>query len=410
MTQAPPSDSGGSSPLDPRRETEARRDENLARIGRVVAVMSGKGGVGKSTVATAIALGLARRGHRTGLLDVDFHGPTVPTLLGIIGARPAAGPDGSGLEPIQVEPNLSVMSLGLLLGASDDAVIWRGPMKIGVINQLLGEVVWGDLDVLVVDCPPGTGDEPLSIGQVIPTAEVVMVGTPQEVAMADVRKAISFCGKLGLRVLGLVETMGTLRCPGCGEEVPLFRRAAASRPESVPLLAEVPFDPALQAACDSGTLGAFLAAGGPSARALEALVERVALGPDGSADKAKIENHHPNQEGEGTMRYAIPTADGKLAMHFGHADSFTLVDVSDGQITAVRSATPPAHAPGVLPAWLKENGVNRIIAGGMGSRAKDLFTRSGIQVVVGASAVAAEELVKQHLAGTLKTGDNVCDH
>ena len=408
MTQAPPSDSGGSSPPDPRREIEARRDENLARIGRVIAVMSGKGGVGKSTVAAALALGLARQGRRTGLLDVDFHGPTVPTLLGIRGARPAAGPNGSGLQPIEVEPNLSVMSLGLLLGAGDEAVIWRGPMKIGVINQLLGEVAWGDLDVLVLDCPPGTGDEPLSIAQVIPTAEVVLVGTPQEVAMADVRKAIFFCGKLGLGLLGLVETMGTLRCPGCGEEVPLFRRAAASRPESVPLLAEVPFDPALQSACDSGTLGAFLAAGGPTARTLEALAERIGGNRALSAEHPAIGTRR-NNKGE-NMRYAIPTVDGVLAMHFGHADSFTFVDVSDNRITAVRSATPPAHAPGVLPAWLKENGVDIVIAGGMGSRAQDLFTRSGVRVVVGASSVAAEELVKQHLAGTLKTGDNICDH
>ncbi|MGB2754490.1 MAG: P-loop NTPase [Phycisphaerae bacterium] len=408
MTQAPPSDSGSLSPPDQRREIESRRDENLARIGRVVAVMSGKGGVGKSTLATALALGLARRGKRTGLLDVDFHGPTVPTLLGITGARPAAGPNGSGLQPIQVEPNLSVMSLGFLLGAGDEAVIWRGPMKIGVINQLLGEVAWGDLDVLVLDCPPGTGDEPLSIGQVIPTAEVVMVGTPQEVAMADVRKAISFCGKLGLPVLGLVETMGTLRCPGCGEEVALFRRAAASRPNSVPLLAEVPFDPALQAACDSGTLGAFLAAGEPTARALLALAEHVGARPIPATRTTNSVNPQTNKGGQ--MRYAIPTADGVLAMHFGHADSFTFVDVADGRITDVRSATPPAHAPGVLPAWLKENGVDIIIAGGMGSRARDLFTRNGIAVVVGAPSTAAEALVNQHLAGTLKTGDNVCDH
>ena len=110
------------------------------------------------------------------------------------------------------------------------------------------------------------------------------------------------------------------------------------------------------------------------------------------------------------MRYAIPTADGKLAMHFGHADSFTFVDVSDGQITAVQSATPPAHAPGVLPAWLKENGVDMVIAGGMGSRAQDLFTRSGVQVVVGAAAASPEELVRQHTGGTLRTGTNVCDH
>ncbi|MGB2967928.1 MAG: P-loop NTPase, partial [Phycisphaerae bacterium] len=211
MSRTQPANPENLSPADRRRELESRRDENLARIGRVVAVMSGKGGVGKSTVAAALALGLARGGLKTGLLDVDFHGPSVPTLLGLADRRPES--DGETLRPIRVEPNLAVMSLGLLLGAGDDAVIWRGPMKIGVINQLLGEVAWGDLDVLVIDCPPGTGDEPLSLAQVIPLAQVVMVGTPQEVAMADVRKAISFCGKLHLQVLGLVETMGTVRCP-----------------------------------------------------------------------------------------------------------------------------------------------------------------------------------------------------
>jgi len=406
MSTTPPTNPENLSPAGRRRELEARRDENLSHISRVVAVMSGKGGVGKSTVAAALALGLARRGLKTGLLDVDFHGPSVPTLLGLADRRPES--DGEALEPIRVERNLAVMSLGLLLGTGDEAVIWRGPMKIGVINQLLGEVAWGNLDVLVIDCPPGTGDEPLSIGQVIPTAEVVMVGTPQEVAMADVRKAISFCGKLGLRVLGLVETMGTLRCPGCGEEVPLFRRAAASRPESAPLLAEVPFDPALQAACDSGTLGAFLAAGGPTARALEALAERIGGNRAQSAEHPAVGTKQ-NKKGE-NMRYAIPTADGRLAMHFGHADSFTLVDVSDGQITAVQSATPPAHAPGVLPAWLKEHEVNMILAGGMGSRAQALFAEHGIGVVVGAPSLTVEELVKQHLAGTLQAGDNVCDH
>ncbi|HUX01175.1 MAG: iron-sulfur cluster carrier protein MrpORP [Phycisphaerae bacterium] len=404
MSRTQPANPENLSPADRRRELESRRDENLARIGRVVAVMSGKGGVGKSTVAAALALGLARGGLKTGLLDVDFHGPSVPTLLGLADRRPES--DGETLRPIRVEPNLAVMSLGLLLGAGDDAVIWRGPMKIGVINQLLGEVAWGDLDVLVIDCPPGTGDEPLSLAQVIPLAQVVMVGTPQEVAMADVRKAISFCGKLHLQVLGLVETMGTVRCPACGADAPLFRRAAASRPPSVPLLAEVPFDPGLQAACDSGTLGAFLVEGGPTARTLEDLAERIGAGPTPAND-----NPHGNPATKGdTMRYGMPTAEGKLAMHFGHADAFTFVDVADGRITNVLQAMPPAHAPGVLPAWLKENGVDIIIAGGMGSRAQNLFTQNGIQVVVGAPSADAETLVQQHLAGTLRAGDNVCDH
>ncbi|MGB2998760.1 MAG: iron-sulfur cluster carrier protein MrpORP [Phycisphaerae bacterium] len=409
MSRTNTNDSAGPSPQDRRREIERRRDENLARIGRVVAVMSGKGGVGKSTIATALALGLARRGFRTGLLDVDFHGPTVPMLLGIRQARPTPDAETPGLEPVEVEPNLRVMSLGLLLGGGDEAVIWRGPMKIGVINQLLGEVAWGDLDILVIDCPPGTGDEPLSLGQVIPMAEIVMVGTPQEVAMADVRKAMTFCRKLGLAVLGLVETMGMLRCPHCSEEVPLFQRAASARPETAPVLAEVPFDPALHEACDSGRLAAFMSEGGPTARRFADLAERIATG--GRAAQTTITERNTSQRGgKPKMRYAIPTADGTLAMHFGHADAFTFVDVEDGKIQSTRSATPPEHAPGVLPAWLKENDVGVIIAGGVGRRAQGLFASHGIQVLVGAPAEAPESLVQRHLEGALETGENICDH
>jgi Mrp family chromosome partitioning ATPase/predicted Fe-Mo cluster-binding NifX family protein len=389
---------------DPRAALHARRDANLRRIRRVVAVMSGKGGVGKSTVAAALALALARRGKRTGLLDVDFHGPSIPTLLGLVGARPVSE-DGL-LRPTELGPDLKVMSLGLLLGPSDEAVIWRGPMKIGVIDQLLGDVAWGDLDFLVIDCPPGTGDEPLSIAQVIPSAEVVMVGTPQEVAMADVRKSAAFCRRLGLEVLGLVETMGSLACPHCGKAVPLFRAAAAARPADLPVLAEIPFDPALHEACDRGTLADFLASGSPTARRLADLAARIAQ----ATNVVPTEPASDPLKGASSMRYAIPTADGRLALHFGHVDQFTFIDVTDGTITAARTATPPPHAPGVLPAWCKEQGVGVVIAGGMGSRAQDLFAQHGIQLVIGAPADPPEDLVRRHLAGALQTGDNVCDH
>ncbi len=401
-----PSAADAASAQQQRLATERRRDANLARIGRVVAVMSGKGGVGKSTVAASLALALARLGRRTGLLDVDFHGPSVPILLGLGGAHPTS--TGHEIEPIEVEANLRVMSLGLLLEAGDEAVIWRGPMKIHVINQLLGDVAWGDLDFLVFDCPPGTGDEPLSLGQTIPTAEVIMVGTPQEVAMADVRKAVAFCRKLHLRVIGLVETMGTMRCPACGEETPLFRSRDAARPKDIPLLARIPFDPALHAACDEGRLTGFLAGEGPTADTLTELAHHiVASGP---------ESHEANQQnqnaegGQSLMRYAIPTADGRLTMHFGHVEAFALVDVEDGTVTGVRSATPPSHAPGALPAWLKQNDVGIVIVGGMGQRAQGLLTQSGIQVILGAPTQEPEELVRQHLAGTLTIGENICDH
>lgn len=407
MNPKPHSNCEGGGEADPRQATRRRRDDSLRHTGRVIAVMSGKGGVGKSTIAAALAVGLARQGHRTGLLDVDFHGPSVPTLLGI-GETRATAVDGR-LQPIRLGDNLSVMSLGLLLGEGDQAVIWRGPMKIGVIDQLLGEVAWGDLDFLVLDCPPGTGDEPLTIGQVVPAAEVVLVGTPQEVAMADVRKAVSFCHQVGLAVLGLVETMGSMRCPACGDHVPLFRGAADARPAGVRLLAEIPFDPALQAACDQGRLEAFMDEPGPTAEQLGALAREVA-GPTPATIPPTTIPESPVQGGNGTMRYAVPTEDGVLTMHFGHADVFTLVDVENGEIGRTQAVQPPPHEPGVLPRWLKEQGANIIIAGGMGQRAQSLFTENGIQVVVGAEAAPAEDLVRQHLAGTLKAGENVCDH
>ena len=389
---------------DPRQAAARRRNENLARMKRVVAVMSGKGGVGKSTVAAALALSLARSGYKTGLLDVDFHGPSIPTLLGMKGMRPAG--DGSRLEPIELESRLGVMSLGFLLDEGDDAVIWRGPMKIGVIDQLLGDVAWGDLEFLVIDCPPGTGDEPLSLAQVIGRAEVVLVGTPQEVAMADVRKSAAFCRKVGLRVRGLVETMGTVACPHCGKEAPLFRPRHGARPAALHVLAEVPFDPALHEACDEGRMAEFMAGGSQTAKRLANLATRVAAGaePDQSGETRRT------LEGASGMRYAIPTSEGVLAMHFGHVDQFTLVDVENGTVGRTQTVTPPPHAPGVLPAWLSENHVNVVIAGGMGSRAQGLFAQHGIQVVIGAPAQTPEALVQQHLAGTLKTGDNVCDH
>jgi len=396
----------GSCAADPRHATQSRRNGRLARVRRVLAVMSGKGGVGKSTIAASLALGLARAGHATGLLDIDFHGPSVPTLLGLAGCRP--GGDGQTLAPIVLDSGLRVMSLGLLLDERDDAVIWRGPMKIGVIDQLLGDVDWGDLDFLVLDCPPGTGDEPLSIAQAVPNAEVILVGTTQEVAMADVRKSAVFCHKVGLKILGLVETMASLVCPHCGKTVPLFRPAADSRPADLPVLGEVPFDAALHEACDHGTLADFLATGSPTAARLADLATRVAQGaPTATAKQDPTPTH---SKGAASMRYAIPTADGRLTMHFGHADQFTFIDVTDGKITATQTLTPPPHEPGVLPAWMHEHGVNVVIAGGMGSRAQGLFAQNGIQLIIGAPAEPPEDLVRRHLAGTLQTGDNVCDH
>jgi ATP-binding protein involved in chromosome partitioning len=226
---------------------------SLSRIQHKVLVMSGKGGVGKSSVSAGLAIQLANSGYRVGLLDVDIHGPSLAGIMGVKGLLQVS-PE-SKLTPHAVDDRLSVVSMQSLMKDHDQAVIWRGPAKTGVIRQFLGDVAWGDLDFLIIDAPPGTGDEPLSVAQTIPEAKALIVTTPQDVALSDVRKSISFCRVIGMTMLGLVENMGPFPCPCCGKSVALFKsgggEATAVRME-VPFLGTLPFDPQVVKACDSG--------------------------------------------------------------------------------------------------------------------------------------------------------------
>lgn len=200
---------------------------SLAKIKHKILVMSGKGGVGKSTTAVNLALSLAQQGNKVGLLDIDLHGPSVPTLLGLELQRPAVEND--LMLPVP-KHDIKVMSIGFLIQEQDDALIWRGPMKAGVIQQFIRDVDWGELDYLVVDCPPGTGDEPLSIAQLLDEGTgAVLVTTPQKVALVDVRKSITFCRQLKLPVYGIVENMSGFVCPKCNEVVDIFKKGADAR-------------------------------------------------------------------------------------------------------------------------------------------------------------------------------------
>lgn len=225
----------------------------LCRIGRKIVVLSGKGGVGKSTVAVNFATALMMAGKRVGLLDVDIHGPSVPTMLGV-DKQTALGSQ-EGLLPVDIG-GLKVMSIGFLLQNADDAVIWRGPMKWNVIKQFLKDVVWGDLDYLIVDSPPGTGDEPLSVFQLIGEVDgAVIVTTPQKVAEVDVRKSVTFCRQLNVPVLGVVENMSGFACPKCGEVTQILRSGGGKRLSGdmgVPFLGSIPIDPKIAEAGDNG--------------------------------------------------------------------------------------------------------------------------------------------------------------
>jgi len=226
----------------------------MAQIRHKILVLSGKGGVGKSTIAVNIAVGLGMEGKKVGLLDVDFHGPSIPTLLRL--GNQTLRTDGKNAFPLDYVYGIKVVSLGLLLPDQDEAVIWRGPLKMGVIRQFLADIQWGELDYLIIDFPPGTGDEPLSVAQMLPESDgAVIVTTPQEMSLADVRKSISFCRQVKVPVLGVVENMSGLNCPHCGKLIELFKTGGGesmAKKLKVPFLGRIPLEPAVVEASDSG--------------------------------------------------------------------------------------------------------------------------------------------------------------
>ena len=232
--------------------------------------------MGKSTVAVNLATALMLSGKRVGLLDIDIHGPSIPTMLGLTGETIISDED--GLVPIELG-DMKIMSVGFLLKDQDDAVIWRGPMKMGVIKQFIMDVVWGDLDYLIIDSPPGTGDEPLSLCQLIdPLDGAVIVTTPQKVAAVDVRKSITFCRQLHVPIIGVVENMSGFVCPKCGEITQILPTGGGKRiaeDMKVPFLGAIPMDPQIAEACDSGRVFIHHYAASNSAKIMQEIIRPI---------------------------------------------------------------------------------------------------------------------------------------
>ena len=252
--------------------------ENLKGVKHVIIVMSGKGGVGKSTVAANLGFYLSWSGNEVGLLDADIHGPTIPQMFGAGSTQLEMSPSGK-MVPAEVTPHLKVISMGFLLRSQDAPVVWRGPVKMGAIKQFLGEVDWGELDYLIIDLPPGTGDEPLSIAQLLPKADgIIIVTTPQEVALLSVRKSINFASVLNIPVLGMIENMAGFSCPHCNKEIELFRRGAAEKAASdfkVKMLGSIPVDPKIAADADKGMPFVLSENGSASANAFREIVDKL---------------------------------------------------------------------------------------------------------------------------------------
>jgi Mrp family chromosome partitioning ATPase len=266
---------------------QVRLQQKLFSIRHKIMVMSGKGGVGKSTVSVNLAASLALQGYEVGLLDADMHGPDIPRMCGVEN-RPLVS-HGKGLEPIKVFKGLKTISTGLLSQDPDKAIVWRGPLKHSAIRQFLMDVNWGDLDYLVIDLPPGTGDEPLSVAHLIKNVDgTIIVTTPQDVALLDSRKAVNFSRLLNIPVLGIVENMSGMVCPHCNEKIDLFKVGGGERAAlelGVPFLGRIPIDPEMVITCDAGT--PFVIDREPSEvkRAFENLTQVVVRATEKAEDK-----------------------------------------------------------------------------------------------------------------------------
>lgn len=251
-------------------------DTSLKKIKNKYIVLSGKGGVGKTSTSVNLAMALAKKGFMVGIMDVDLHGPDVPRMLGLTGMLDLN--KNNKLNPMRYSENLKVVSIESLIASKDDAIIWRGPLKYSAIRQFIGEVEWGPLDFLIIDSPPGTGDEPLTIAQTIRDAKAIIVTTPQEVSLADVRKSISFCRTVKMDILGLIENMSGFTCPHCNEVVDLFGSGGGKKTadaSGIEFLGKIPFDPNIVTCGDSGISFQEKYANAAVTRAYSELAERV---------------------------------------------------------------------------------------------------------------------------------------
>ena len=389
--------------------------ESLLRIKHKILVMSGKGGVGKSSVAAYLSVALAKKGYKVGLMDVDLHGPSIPRMLGLKGN---IGQGSSGkARPVSYLPNMEVISIESLLGENKDAAtIWRGPLKIGVIRQFISDMQWNDLDYMVIDSPPGTGDEPLTVAQTIPDALALIVTTPQEVSLADVRKSINFCRQVNMEILGLVENMSGLTCPHCGKIIELFKTKGGmltAEKEGLRLLGTLPLEPQVVMNGDAGNMGLLDDGTRPITQEFNKIVDEIVqLTQHRTKTVPKTQSEFPviEKASKDSKILVVPVSGGKLSAHFGHCEQFAFVETRNGKIVKTDMRNPPAHEPGVLPRWLAEQGADVAIVGGMGESAQQLLRGNGIEVIMGAPMDSPESLANQYLSNTLVSGENSCDH
>lgn len=376
------------------------KPHELSNIKKVIGIVSGKGGVGKSLVTSMMAVTMKRRGHKIAILDADITGPSIPKVFSI-DQKPGASE--LGLFPAKSKTGIQLMSINFLLQDETDPVIWRGPILASTVKQFWSEVIWGDVDYMFIDMPPGTGDVPLTVFQSIKVDGIIIVTSPQELVSMIVTKAVKMAKTMKIPIIGLVENMSYFKCPGCDQEYRIFGESSIekiAKEHQIPVLAKLPIDPKIAASCDKGLIEDY------DSNWLDDtanILEKMRADKISTDDKMKNINNIGGQK----MKIAVASEGKMVTEHFGHCEGFMIFDTEGLQIIKSETVANPGHRPGFLPNFLNDMSVKVIISGGMGGGAIDIFNEKGIEVIVGASG-EAKAAVEQYLQGNLKSTGSVC--
>lgn len=356
----------------------------LSTVGHVIGVVSGKGGVGKSLVTSMLAVQMQRRGYQTAILDADITGPSIPKMFGL---DVLASSDDKGLHPVQARSGVDVMSLNLLVKDSTEPVIWRGPAIADIVKQFWSKVIWSGEEYMFVDMPPGTGDVPLTVFQSLPVDGIIIVSSPQELVSMIVEKAVRMAEMMNIPILGVVENMSYIKCPGCGKEIEVFGKskvAETAKKHGLEVIARIPIDPRIAELCDDGD------------------IEKCrAEWLDDAASKLETLGDKPAESEAKDMKIAVTDDNGQVFQHFGHTRWFEVYDVKDGKIASHEKIDAEGSGHEALGGFLKAHGVDLLICGGIGAGAKEVLADAGIRLVSGAQG-SVEEAVKAYIAGTLQ--------
>ena len=356
----------------------------MSSVKKVIGVVSGKGGVGKSLVTSMLAVTMNRRENNTAILDADVTGPSIPKVFGI--KEKAAG-DEFGLFPVKTKTGIDVMSVNLLLENDTDPVVFRGPIISGTVKQFWTDVIWSNIDYMFIDMPPGTGDVALTVFQSIPVDGIIIVTSPQELVSMIVSKAVKMAEMMNIPIIGLVENLSYFKCPDNNKEYQIFGDShieEIAEKHNLKVLAKLPIDPRLAAVCDKGLIELF---------------DGDWLDP--------VANILEKMEEKEMIKIAVASEDEMVTEHFGHCVNFNVFEAENNQIVKSESIPNPGHKPGFLPNFLNDMGVNVVISGGMGGGAIDIFNAKNIEVIVGASG-NAKAAAEAYLQGSLKSTGSVC--